>query len=243
MDYAAAYEETHGHLVDLVTTLSPDRLAAAVPGSPAWSVRDVIAHVTGIARDISEGTIPSELRIADSLWDAEQATVRDSMTAEQVSARRGRPLPAVLEEWTAALLDLLPAMRGGRALLGGPFVEPILVTDLSVHAQDVRGAVGVPGDRRSAGVGVALGSYTFALGTKLRRAGLPALELRYDGKARVAGAGEPGACVEADRFELVRALSGRRSRDQIRAFRWTGDPEPYLPLIPAYGERLDPIVE
>jgi uncharacterized protein (TIGR03083 family) len=243
VDFAAAYEETRESLVALVVGLPPDRLATRVPGSPAWTVQDVVAHLTGIAGDVAAGTVPPDLRIADSLWDAEQATVRDAMTAAQVSTRRGLDLRAVLDEWDATVTDLLPALRGERGLLGGAFVQPILVTDLSTHAQDVRGAVGLPGDRRSMGVGVALGAFTVALAIKLRRASLPALELRYDGKVRLAGDGEPGARVSADRFELVRALSGRRSRDQIRAFAWDGDPEPYLPLIPAYGERLEPIVE
>jgi hypothetical protein len=42
---------------------------------------------------------------------------------------------------------------------------------------------------------------------------------------------------------MFRALAGRRSRDQILAMAWDGDPEPYLPMIPAYGERLDRLVE
>jgi uncharacterized protein (TIGR03083 family) len=242
MDFAAAYAETRDHLVDLVAPLSEERLRTPVPASPAWDVRDVVAHLTGIARDLTVGTVPADLRIADSLWDAEQAMVRDDLTAGQVAARRGRPVADVLAEWSDVCDDLLPMLRGERVFpMDGAFVEPIVVTDLSVHAQDVRGALGVPGDRRSAAVGVALASYTVALAIKLRRAGLPALRLRYEGKERVAGDGEPGASVAADRFELVRALSGRRSRDQIRVFDWEGDPEPYLALIPAYGERLDPI--
>jgi hypothetical protein len=117
------------------------------------------------------------------------------------------------------------------------------VTDLAVHAQDVRGALGVPGDRDSAGVSVSLASYAAALGLRLAINGLPPLRIRYGAKERVAGQGDPGATWEGDRFEIVRALSGRRSRDQILAMTWTGDPTPYAPLIPAYGPRTDPIVE
>lgn len=40
--------------------------------------------------------------------------------------------------------------------------------------------------------------------------------------------GEPGGRVEAARFELFRALTGRRSLGQIRRFSWDVDPEPYL---------------
>ena len=244
MDFAAAYEETHDQPVELVRGAPQDGLSTVVPASPAWDVRDVVAHVTGIATDVAAGTIPAELRIADSLWDPARAIIRDGMTAGQVDARRGRPLEEILAEWSSALESLLPMLGGDRPFrFAQAFVEPILVTDLAVHAQDVRGALGVPGDRASAGIGVALASYSVAVGTKIRLAGLHALRRRYDSKERILGDGGPAVTVEADRFELVRALSGRRSRDQIRAFVWEGDPDPYLPLIPAYGERLDPVDE
>ena len=64
-----------------------------------------------------------------------------------------------------------------------------------------------------------------------------------DGQERVLGEGDPAATVTADRFELVRMFGGRRSRAQILAASWSGDPTPYLPLIPAYGERTDDLVE
>jgi hypothetical protein len=59
----------------------------------------------------------------------------------------------------------------------------------------------------------------------------------------VLGEGTPGAAVTAGRWELLRAFAGRRSRAQLSALQWSGDPEPYLPIIPAYGERVDDLVE
>lgn len=49
--------------------------------------------------------------------------------------------------------------------------------------------------------------------------------------------------VRTDPFELLRAYAGRRSPDQIRAWEWSGDPEPYLPLLSPFGLRPDPLVE
>ncbi len=90
---------------------------------------------------------------------------------------------------------------------------------------------------------LALAAYSFGVDYRIRQLGLPALEVRYGDKQRVLGAGEPGATVAASRFELVRVLGGRRSRDQILALEWEGDPSPYLPILPAYGERADQLVE
>ncbi|HET6214793.1 MAG TPA: hypothetical protein VFE14_18140, partial [Micromonosporaceae bacterium] len=72
---------------------------------------------------------------------------------------------------------------------------------------------------------------------------LPAFAVRYGEKSRVVGNGEPAATVTADRYELVRMFAGRRSRRQIAAMDWAGDPTPYLPIIPAYGERADDLVD
>src|SRR5438874_1252993 len=49
--------------------------------------------------------------------------------------------------------------------------------------------------------------------------------------AGVWGGTEPSGRLEAPTFELMRALTGRRSRRQIRALGWTVDPAPYLPAF------------
>jgi len=57
------------------------------------------------------------------------------------------------------------------------------------------------------------------------------------------GEGALGATLTASRWELLRVVAGRRSRAQIAVLDWIGDPEPYLALLPAYGERTDDLVE
>ena len=72
---------------------------------------------------------------------------------------------------------------------------------------------------------------------------LAALRLRADDREYVAGHTSPVASVGASRWELFRGLGSRRSASQLRALRWSGDPEPYVPLIPAYGARVDDLIE
>ena len=60
------------------------------------------------------------------------------------------------------------------------------------------------------------------------------LRVRSGNNEWVTGEGEPGATLEAPLFELFRALSGRRSADQIRGYDWSGDREPYIPAF-EYG--------
>ena len=146
-----------------------------------------------------------------------------------------------MAEWDAAMPMLLDRMRGDV-----PGVDPlplafdaVLTTDLCVHADDVLAAIGRTPDRNRAATGIAFATYAFGVDYRLRALGLPALGFRYDGKERTVGEGPPATTLTASRWELLRVVAGRRSRAQIAALEWTGDPEPYLAVLPAYGERTD----
>ena len=244
LDLARAYADTQRRVAEFVRSLPEEQLQQKVPASPNWGVQDVVAHVAGLAGDVAYDRAPPELDVVRSLTDSAQAELRDRMTEKQVASRRGHSLDEILDEWTKALADLIPMIRGERPFpRAAPFIDAALVTDLATHNQDIRNGVGVPGDRDSEGVSVAFVGYSAAFGLRVAQNGLPALRLEYDGKERIAGEGEPGATLTADRYELYRALAGRRSRDQIRQLNWDGDPEPYVDLIPAYGPRTDPLEE
>ena len=40
--------------------------------------------------------------------------------------------------------------------------------------------------------------------------------------------------LRGDRFELLRALTGRRTVQEITSLAWTGDVKPYIELVPNY---------
>jgi uncharacterized protein (TIGR03083 family) len=56
---------------------------------------------------------------------------------------------------------------------------------------------------------------------------------------------EPQGTLKATPFDLMRALTGRRSRDQIKALDWSVDPKPYLPAFQfgPFTTRPDPLDE
>ena len=70
---------------------------------------------------------------------------------------------------------------------------------------------------------VALDFYLESTDAALRGAGSDAVEIRAGGERHELGAGEIVATVAAEPFEILRALSGRRSLRQIRSLEWTGD--------------------
>lgn len=54
-DLAAAYTETRDRLVELVRPLDEPGVAAIVPATPAWTIKDVIAHLTHVAGAYATG--------------------------------------------------------------------------------------------------------------------------------------------------------------------------------------------
>jgi uncharacterized protein (TIGR03083 family) len=221
-----------------------DRASVRVPACPEWEVRDVLAHVVGLARDAANGSLPT-MDLLEQWRDDGVAEQRDRMTAAQVDRQANRSAEDLVNDWREVTGTLSPMLSGDI-----PFPDPapfglsaILVTDLAMHEQDVRGALGAPRVAEGPALSLALATYCFGVDYRIRQLNLPAIELRCGEKQRVLGNGRPSVSVTADRFELLRALGGRRSRDQILALEWNGDPSPYLPIIPAYGERADELVE
>jgi Mycothiol maleylpyruvate isomerase N-terminal domain len=85
MDFAELYRSSHGRVDERVARLAPAQLAATVPGTPLWSVADLVAHVTGVA--------------SDALHRRLAAAGAPEWTAAQVGQRTGRPIAEVLDEW------------------------------------------------------------------------------------------------------------------------------------------------
>jgi hypothetical protein len=66
-------------------------------------------------------------------------------------------------------------------------------------------------------------------------AGLPAVRVVTQRKAAVLGDGEPAGALPVSSVELMRAISGRRTPDQVRALDWDGDPDTWLGVFFVFG--------
>ena len=244
IDSAAAYLEGQRSVESLVRAASPEQLDAIVPATPLWRTTDVVRHLTGVARDLIEGELPADFNPIES-WQTPQGAERgNAFTDTHVSGRRDRGLDEVLDEWRDITDRMLPILRGEQpAPQPFPFIELVPVNDLAVHLHDIRGALRQPGDRDGALVAIGFASYLAAFGMRLAKRNLPPVRVRYGGKERVTGEGEVGATWSGERFELFRALAGRRSNEQIAAMDWEGDATPYIPLVSMYGPHHNPLVE
>ena len=241
IDLADAYVAVQERIIGVVELAGAEGLATVVPASPEWTVKDVVAHVAGLASEAVAGTVAP----IDPLEQWRDTSAVTAMTGHQVAVRRDRSIDAVISEWRGTMETMVPMLRGETPFPGAaPFgAGVVFVSDVTVHEQDVRAALGLGRPPMGDALAIALAGFCFALDYRIRACGLGALALHYDGKAKQAGEGKVAATLEADRYELVRAMAGRRNRAQLQAMRWEGDPEPYLPIISNYGERIDALTD
>ncbi len=185
--------------------------------------------MTGTAADAITARFP--LVNPHGPW-AERQMVIDAFTAGQVAARKDMTIDEVRGEWAGHMPLLVNMLRGAPPFPPGsiPIINWMVVYDIAAHNQDLRNALGLPGDRDSPGVALSLRRYVAGLSQRIAASGLPPLGLRTESSEYVAGYGTPSVTVTTTQWELFRALCSRRSESQIRAYRWTSDPDLYVPF-------------
>ena len=204
-------------------------------------MRDLVAHLVGIVEDTVRGTyFPDAL---DAWRNSATATRREQWTADQVSSRADRDLESLLREFDEHTRRLVTMLRDGSgAAVDGPaWVLMAPVADLAVHLADLREALGREPDESAPVARVGFAAYRDWLRARLAETGLPPLRLSDGLDHWVLGDGEPAATLTADRHELFRAITGRRSATRIRTYDWDGDPALYLSIIAPFPLATDQI--
>ena len=242
-ELADVYEVTRKELSNFVSSLPEKDLRRPVPATPTWSIHDVIAHMSGALACVASGDFPREFFLA--IGSKEGIALINEWTERQVEDRRERPIQDLLDEWESATASIAPMIRGDVPWPDQvfPFAGYVLMTDLAIHQQDIYGALGVVKDREEAPISIGFSTYVSGIDLRIQSEGGPSIRFVTEDKEKVAGQEEPAATVRGSRFELFRALSGRRSLDQIRKYEWEGDPEPFLKFFYPYGVREEPLVE
>lgn len=242
-DLADVYDEERRRLSEFVAGLDEEGLARRVPATPDWTMKELMAHVFGVAAATATGSaVPTDLLNA---WrDPAGAADLNEWTTGHVAARTDLTIDEILNEWEMHTQELTAMMRGERPWRREiPYIDRILITDAAAHTHDSYGAFGIVRDREAPPVKIGLSTYIGGVDIRLRMIGSPALRFDAIDRDWVVGGGDPAATVRAGRFELFRALSGRRSPDQVRAFQWEGDAEPFLEFFYPYGVRPGTLVE
>ncbi|MGE3286644.1 MAG: DinB family protein [Pseudonocardia sp.] len=115
------YDDSRRRVCELAASLTEEELDTRVPATPAWTARQVVAHLTGCA--------------SDALHGRTEGAPGEAWTARQVADREGRPLAAVVAEWE----ELGPRAREALEARKLPLR---IVIDVLSHEADLREAFG-----------------------------------------------------------------------------------------------------
>jgi uncharacterized protein (TIGR03083 family) len=215
-DLAAMYRETRERLTALVAGLDEAQLATPVPACPGWSVADVIGHLAAIPEDALAG------RLTGPPSEAE--------TAVQVDRFRGRPMARTLAGWA----EMAPQFE---EIVAAFEVWPAVI-DVASHEQDIRGAVGQPGARDTEVIRQLAGWLLAVL-----RPPVPVRVTCEGTHVHVGPDGAPALGLTTTWYDAFRWRMGRRSRGQLAALDWSGDPAPVLDHLVVFGPAAADIIE
>jgi hypothetical protein len=195
----------------LLVGRTPADMSRPVPAMPGLTVRDVLSGLVATMADALGGDIhatyavPKAGRAPLTGTDAELISAWDSQAADITALVRDDP-------------------RAGRLLI-----------DLVTHEHDLRGALNCPGARADDAVVIAVELLAGEFAARLRAASVPALRLTCEQWGYETAPPPCYAVLVADRFELFRGFTGRRSAAEVRRWMWSGDPGPYLPYLSDSG--------
>lgn len=219
---AALYIEAHRSFDEFARTLTETDWATPAPCTPAWTVRDVLSHVSGVPDD--------------GLAGRTEGAATEPWTASQVDRNRGFSVAELLDRWAGQAAPFAGAIEA----IG----EPRPPFDCHSHEHDIRHALGKPGNRQNAIVEAS----GLGLVEADEVAGPVTVEL-VDGRSFVSGdaAGTGAVAVRGlTMFEVFRSRLGRRSRAQVRAYDWDGEAADIERVVDrwfVFGPSAQPIEE
>ena len=121
-DWGALYRENVAALSALAPTLTGEQLGTTVPGTPDWTVHEVLAHLAGGASDAVTGRM--------------DGAPGPEWTSRHVHERAGLPVAELLAE----LQSRQDAVA--ESVVDNP--RPALVWNIAVHHADLHEALGLP---------------------------------------------------------------------------------------------------
>lgn len=211
-----AFAQPYLDVVDRVGRLALDAgpsLDAVTPACPDWTAGTTIAHLAGLAEDWVAGRL--------------DAYGSEDWTSAQLGRFDGRPVAEVVTSWRAAAAELAELTES--PLGGTPSMWAF--GDAVVHEADLRPVLDpgsrVPDEPMAMGLKAAIAR----LRHHYAECGLPPLSVETpDGDRWPIGQVEDAgsAMVTAERYELFRALFGRRSASQVAAWEWSVAPDAYI---------------
>lgn len=223
-DYRAEREQ----LLALGRSLSDGQAAERTAACPAWSIKDVYAHLAGIATNIVEGNTEGA---ATEAW-------ADGHVADRID----RSITEVLDEWQSAGEQVSAVMHEA-----GDFFPFQLFVDQWTHGWDIRAAIG-----QSAAAEPDLAVYELYLDDffesmqERNPTGVPGLTVTVAQNSITLGDTPPVGRLELDLFEYARISMGRRSSSQIMALPWpesVEDPAAFFDALVVWSVNEQDVID
>lgn len=223
IDLGELYAASRYRITDLMMS-SQSEVDRPCPATPAWTVREVVCHVRGVTEDVRLGNV------------AGAAT--DPWTADQVRRHRGTDITTLLDDWAddAPMLEALLSSPHGAAAARA-------VIDVNAHEADVRGALDHVVELPDPFGEWAMETFSSHINDSMVAAGLAPIRIETS-QGDVLGSADADVVLKVGRYELFRALLGRRSPAQVLAYDWGGaDGTPYLEQFFVFGPRETDLIE
>lgn len=218
-EIASVYLSARERIDELVRGSSPAEASTPTPTCPGWTVHGMVAHLVGTVDWVAAGRL--------------QGLPSDEDTATQIAERADVPIDELLDTWASTA----PTFAQQMAELG---IWPAAI-DALTHEHDLRHALGRPGERTHDDVRT--------VGRLLLSSWRPdrPVEVTTEGETVQVGPspqdGEQPLALRTTWFEILRWRMGRRSRDQLAAMDWSGDPTPVLDAAVVFGPSAHDIDE
>lgn len=216
-DLGALYRDVRSAFTAAVQALPDEAFGRKIPACNVWSVKDLVAHASGVVDDVTNGRL--------------DGAGSDPWTELQVKAAKDVPVAELLARWSEQAPNLETLLSNSPPSM----MTARLVIDMVTHLWDLAGVTGKRPEKDAAFT-FALNGYASAFGHRIKKAELPAVRLSSGTWDYVAGAGNAEVTVEADDVEFFRGLSGRRSERQVLGWDWDDEPRPYIEYVSNFGE-------
>ena len=206
-----AYAGVRDELVGALRSIDDGAASTMVPACPAWTVREVAAHVCGLNAELL-ANVPGPLG-------------SDTATSRQVADRSSASLSDVLDEWES----MAPAI--GNRFAAEPDRATALLADLVVHAHDLKEVLDQPTAAADAATPASAKRYIPLLQERVLGETQTALTVELDGtshRPEPTSSSTASMTVRTSSHLFLRGVTGRLRKADVEAFEWSDDPSDIL---------------
>ena len=204
---SAAYEAVRDELIGALQGVGPDTAARTVPGTPAWTVKDVAAHLCGLN--------------AELLAEVSGGLGSDEATSRQVGDRGAADLGQVLDEWRSLASKIRERLDANQAM------ATALLADLVIHAYDLAEVLDQPTSEAQRATPASAHRYVPLLQKRIADQASISLTIDLtDGSSWTPPVPEQATTMtlRADPKSFLQGVTGRLRRSDVEAFDWSADP-------------------